>query len=174
MAWHKTSDGSFLDHSGKVLFFSKDRFVNDICLGRCCFICGAQPGSKVFNDEHVIPEWVLRKFNLFNRAITLPNGGTVKYGRFKVPCCQDCNSLMGRQIEERISKVVNAGPEAVQKHIAEGNGLEFFVWLGLISRSISRTGSFEYTTIFANRMTRSETCMTGRHCVICTALCGAL
>lgn len=39
---------------------------------------------------------------------------------------------MGRQIEERISKVVNAGPEAVQKHIAEGNGLEFFVWLGLI------------------------------------------
>lgn len=132
MAWHKTSDGSFLDHSGKVLFFSKDRFVNDICLGRCCFICGAQPGSKVFNDEHVIPEWVLRKFNLFNRTITLPNGGAVKYGRFKVPCCQDCNSLMGRQIEERISKVVNAGPEAVQKHIADGNGLEFFVWLGLI------------------------------------------
>jgi hypothetical protein len=84
MAWQKTPDGSFLDHSGKVLFFSIDRFVNDICLGRCCFICGAQPGSKVFNDEHVIPEWVLRKFDLFDRTITLPNGGTVKYGRFKV------------------------------------------------------------------------------------------
>jgi hypothetical protein len=33
---------------------------------------------------------------------------------------------------ERISKVINAGAEAVQKHIADGNGLEFFVWLALI------------------------------------------
>ena len=39
---------------------------------------------------------------------------------------------MGREIEERISGVVHAGPEAVQKHIEAGNGLEFFVWLGLI------------------------------------------
>ena len=132
MTWRKTPDGSFLDHTGNVLFFSKDRFVNDICLGRCCFICGARPGYRVFNDEHVIPEWILRRFNLFDRTITLPNGETVKYGRFKVPCCQNCNSLMGHRIEERISKVVNSGPEAVQKHIADGNGLEFFVWLGLI------------------------------------------
>lgn len=39
---------------------------------------------------------------------------------------------MGRQIEERISKVVNAGPDAVQNHIAAGHGLEMFVCLGLI------------------------------------------
>lgn len=132
MPWRKTADGSIEDEAGKVLFFSTTRFTNDICLGRCCFVCGAQPGSKVFNDEHVIPEWVLRKFDLFNRSITLPNNMTIKYDRFKVPCCQDCNSLMGRQIEERISKVVNAGPEAIRKHIADGNALEFFVWLGLI------------------------------------------
>src|SRR5258708_3051363 len=118
MAWHKTTDGSIEDDTGKVLFFSTERFVKDICLGRCCFICGAQPGSKLFNDEHIIPEWVLRKFSLFDRTITLPNDTTIKYSRFKVPCCQDCNSLMGWQIEERISKVVNAGPEAVQNHIA--------------------------------------------------------
>jgi hypothetical protein len=132
MAWHKTADGSIEDHTGKVLFFSKDRFVKDICLGHCCFICGAQPGSKVFNDEHVIPEWVLRKFGLFDRTINLPNGTTLKYARYKVPCCADCNSLMGRQVEERISKVVKAGPDAVQDHIRDGNGLEVFVWLGLI------------------------------------------
>ena len=132
MAWRKTADGSIEDEAGKVLFFSTTRFVNDICLGRCCFICGAEPGSKIFNDEHVIPEWVLRKFDLFNRTITLPNGMTVKYSRFKVPCCQDCNSLMGRQIEERISKVVNGDPDAITKHIADGDALEFFVWLGLI------------------------------------------
>ena len=80
----------------------------------------------------MIPEWVLRKFDLFDRTIGLPNHVTVKYGRYKVPCCADCNSLMGRQIEERINRVVNAGPEAVRNHISGGNGLEFFVWLGLI------------------------------------------
>jgi hypothetical protein len=132
MVWHRTKDGSIEDHAGKVLFFSKERFVTEICLGRCCFICGAEPGSKPFNDEHVIPVWVLRKFGLFDRPIGLPNGTTVKYGQYKVPCCAECNALMGREIEERISRVVNAGPEAVQKHIADGNGLEFFVWLGLI------------------------------------------
>ena len=132
MPWHKTADGSIEDHTGKVLFFSKDRFVNDICLGSCCFICGAQPGSKPFNDEHVIPDWILRKFDLFDRTITLPNATTIKYARYNVPCCAECNSLMGRQVEERISKVVNAGPDAVQNHIRDGNGLEVFVWLGLI------------------------------------------
>ena len=30
MPWHKTSDDSIEDHTGKVLFFSKDRFVADI------------------------------------------------------------------------------------------------------------------------------------------------
>jgi hypothetical protein len=110
MAWHRTKDDSVKDDSGKILFFSKERFVNDICLGRCCFICGAGPDSKPLNDEHVIPLWVLRKFNLFDRTIDLPNGTTVKYGQYKVPCCVDCNSLMGRKIEERISRVVNQGP----------------------------------------------------------------
>lgn len=132
MAWHKTKDGSIVDHTGKVIFFSKERFVTDICLGRCCFICGAQPDSKTFNDEHIIPDWLLRKFNLFDRTITLPNGNANRYDRYKVPCCQDCNSLMGEQIEERISKVVNAGPEAVRNHIAKQRSLEFFVWMGLI------------------------------------------
>ena len=91
MAWHKTLDGSIEDHTGKVIFFSTDRFVNDICLGRCCFICGAQPGSKIFNDEHVFPDWLLRKFSLFDRTITLPNGRTLRYDRNKIPCCQDAN-----------------------------------------------------------------------------------
>jgi hypothetical protein len=39
---------------------------------------------------------------------------------------------MGDQIETRISKVLNAGPDAVQKHVVDGNALELFVWMGLI------------------------------------------
>lgn len=110
---------------------------------------------EAVNNEHVIPEWVLRKFNLFDRALTLANGMTVKYGRYKVPCCEDCNSLMGLPIEERISKVVNAGPDAVQRHIANGNGL--------------RTGTFGSTSIAACQMTRSGISMTGKRYITCIA-----
>jgi hypothetical protein len=35
-----TEDGSIIDRVGKVIFFSAQRFVDDICLGNCCFICG--------------------------------------------------------------------------------------------------------------------------------------
>jgi len=46
--WTKTSDGTVLDRDGKVVFFSAERFVNDICLGACCFICGVAPGIVDF------------------------------------------------------------------------------------------------------------------------------
>ena len=76
MAWTKTSDGSIVDQDGKVIFFSTRRFIDDICIGNCCFICGAKPEEKQFDDEHVFPEWLLRRYNLFARTITLPNGET--------------------------------------------------------------------------------------------------
>jgi hypothetical protein len=85
MMWHITPDHSVVDETGKVIFFSTDRFVNDICLGNCCFICGAKPEDKPFNNEHVLPEWLLRRHNLFDKAITLPNGATVRYDRYTVP-----------------------------------------------------------------------------------------
>jgi hypothetical protein len=67
--WSRLDDGSVIDDNGKLIFFSTQRFVNDICLGHCCFICGAAPSSVPFNDEHVIPEWVLRRFGLFSKSI---------------------------------------------------------------------------------------------------------
>jgi hypothetical protein len=44
-----TQDGSITDRAGKVIFLSTQRFVDDICLGNCCFICGAKPEDKPFN-----------------------------------------------------------------------------------------------------------------------------
>ena len=77
--WTKTSDGSVVDQSGKVIFFSTERFVQDICLGNCCFICGAKPGEKDFNDEHILPAWLLRRYDLFSETIRLPNEVDVRY-----------------------------------------------------------------------------------------------
>jgi hypothetical protein len=54
-----THDGPIIDRAGKVIFLSAQRFVDDICLGNCCFICGAKPEDKPFNNEHILPVTLL-------------------------------------------------------------------------------------------------------------------
>ncbi len=130
--WTRTEDGSILDAQRKVIFFSNGRFVKDICLGDCCFICGASPQEKPFNNEHILPEWLLRRYDLFAKPITLPNRATMRYDRYTVPCCADCNSLMGDVVEKPISEVVQRGSDAINDFIANGNLLKIFVWMGLI------------------------------------------
>jgi len=130
--WRKDPDGSFLDSNNRVLWFSLERFVRDICLGHCCFICGASPDSVAFNDEHVIPEWILRRFNLFDDSITLPNGVRRRYDRYKVPCCAACNSLMGAVVETAISEACRDGINSLVPFVSSGNALKLFVWMGLL------------------------------------------
>jgi hypothetical protein len=130
--WLYTNDGSIVDGAGKVIYFSVERFVKDICLGSCCFICGADPAQKNFNNEHVVPEWVLRRYGLFDKRVTLPNGNTVRYDRYTVPCCAECNSAMGESIERPICEAVQSGQEAIFEFIASGHLLKLFVWMSLI------------------------------------------
>lgn len=130
--WTKTQDGSVIDQNGKVIYFSTERFVNDICLGDCCFVCGAEPDSKPFNDEHVLPYWILRKYNLFLKTITLPNLTTYRYDQYTTPCCVECNTLMGKVVEEPISEVVRAGSDAINDFACQGNLLKLYVWMSLI------------------------------------------
>ena len=130
--WTKTADGSIVDDAGSVIFFSTRRFVDDICLGDCCFICGARPGTKPFNDEHVVPDWILRRYSLHERWLALSNGQKFRYDRFKIPCCAECNSLMGHHIETPMSEIVRAGHSAFNDYAANGGLLNIFVWLGLI------------------------------------------
>jgi hypothetical protein len=130
--WTRDSTGSVVDQNGRVIWFSLERFVRDIALGNCCFVCGVSPNEALFNDEHVIPEWLLRRYNLFARTITLPNGETIRYDRYKVPCCATCNSLMGERLEAPISKVTAQGRQAVHRVLYTVSPLPFFVWLALI------------------------------------------
>jgi hypothetical protein len=96
--WRRTKDGSVVDDSGNVICFCLDRFVHDICLGDCCFVCGAKPGGVPVNDEHVIPVWILRRGDLLARSVTLPNGTTVRYDRYTVPCCTSRDTLIMGQV----------------------------------------------------------------------------
>lgn len=126
------NDGSIIDADGKILFFSLERFVNDIGKGDCCFICGKARSAGDFNDEHVMPEWVLRKYNLFSGTIGLKNEAKIRYDRYKVPCCIDCNSLMGRELEDPMSRIVAGGHEAVANHVTQNGAMLLFVWMAVI------------------------------------------
>jgi hypothetical protein len=77
----QTHDGSVLDRHGRVLYFSLERFIADIARGDCCFICGASPHDAAFNDEHVMPDWILRRYKLHDKSIGLPNEAGMKYSQ---------------------------------------------------------------------------------------------
>lgn len=80
----RTQDGSIVASDGRVLFFSAERFAKDICEGNCCFICGADPADTAFNDEHILPNWLLRRYKLHALEIGLPNGRTLRYVRHQM------------------------------------------------------------------------------------------
>lgn len=128
----RTADGSIVDENDKVIYFSADRFIDDICEGGCCLICGASPKVVKFDAEHVIPNWVLKKVGLHSQQIGLPNQAWRSYGTYTIPCCADCNRLMGSVFEDPISSLFARGREAIVEHLkSDGPGL-LFCWLSLI------------------------------------------
>jgi hypothetical protein len=132
MVFSKAEDGSVLDADGRVVLFGVERFVADIGEGECCFICGARPGTKVFNNEHVIPDWVLAKHQLHSSRISLPNDEDLAYGRYTIPCCQECNSRIAQVYERPIAELISAGYGAVRDHLLRHGPQLFFTWLALI------------------------------------------
>jgi len=133
--FHKEPDGTIIDDNGKIIFFSCERFVKDICQGECCFICGISPSATKFNNEHILPNWLLRHFGLQGKSLTLPNNTDFKYAKYTIPCCEGCNTLMGREIEEPIRELVVQGGEAVNDYLRKesqhGRHL-FSTWMALI------------------------------------------
>jgi len=130
--YYMTDDGSVVTRDGNVAYFSTERFKRDICAGECCFICGVHPGAADFNDEHVIPDWILRELNMHARRITLANGQTFRYDRYKVPCCAQCNSMLGERVEEPVSAIIKGGMPAVVAHLRQHGPWLLYIWLSLL------------------------------------------
>lgn len=126
-------DDAIVGEDGRVLLFRCERFVRDICQGDACFICGAWPEDTLFNDEHIVPNWILRRYGLFNREITLPTGERRRYSGYKVPCCERCNTLLGRTVETPVSKLLEGDFAAVSARLADDKARELlFVWVCLL------------------------------------------
>ncbi|EPL4465512.1 hypothetical protein MC862_001618 [Proteus mirabilis] len=127
----KIIDGNIVDEENKVLLFSKENFATKICEGKTCFICGDKYEKKDFNDEHVIPRWILKKFSLFEKTISLPNGKTFKYGKYKISCCKECNSLLGTGLEKKVSEGFGGDVNSSLSFFNENKEL-IFQWVCLL------------------------------------------
>jgi len=123
-----------IDSNGKVLLYSVDDFYTRIVVGDDCFICGASRDSKKFNDEHILPDWLLTKYELHNKWISLGNNANFQYGRYTVPCCEECNSNLGKQIETPISQLLKLPYSEICKAIStdQNNLILLYNWLLLI------------------------------------------
>lgn len=125
---------TIINNVGKTIFFSYDDFINKIVKGNCCFICGVSPESEDFNNEHVIPNWILSRYGLHDKFIYLPNGTKYKYGQYTIPCCTKCNSELGEKIEIPISLLLKKNYTEIIQEISLNPEIHklLFQWLSLI------------------------------------------
>jgi hypothetical protein len=127
-----SQDGSVFDQDRKLIYQSSERFRRDVGEGQVCFICSANPHDKSFNDEHVIPDWVLRECGLHDKTIVLANQKGYPYGRYKIPCCEECNSELGKRVEVPISELFKGGYEHFTDSIVKDTPWQVFHWICLI------------------------------------------
>lgn len=125
-------DGSIIDVNGNYLFVSYDKFINEVVRGECCFLCCSTSDKKEFNDEHIIPRWVLKRFDLYKSFITLKNFKKVRYDKYTLTCCAECNHFLGNDIETEISKATKDGLEGLLDYVEKHSTKKIFLWLSLV------------------------------------------
>ena len=60
-------------------------------------------GNETSSREHVIPQWLQRRFNLQEQTIVISNGTSLKYKHLVVPATQKENNKFG-EIEDRLAQ----------------------------------------------------------------------
>lgn len=124
-----TSDGSIKSSSGDYMFVSQDRFLQRVVNERACFIC-TEPITEEAK-EHIIPRWLQKHTSIYSDEITLPNGKRQRYDKYVVPCCKNCNGLLGKKLEDPIARVITRGYGAFSE-FAKNNPSAVFAWLNLL------------------------------------------
>lgn len=119
----------------KKMFVSLDEFKEKIIESDdYCFICLEHKTSKKFNDEHILPKWILKHFSLFNQKITLPNSSKFTYGQYVIPCCEECNLRLSEIYETPISVLLKRPFDEILEEINSNKDLlnKIYIWLALI------------------------------------------
>ena len=75
-----------------------------------CFLCG--DSKSAVTKEHVFPKWLLKKFNLWDKKLTLLNKTKLPYRLLTVPCCSSCNNGQLSSLENQIKTNIESGYQA--------------------------------------------------------------
>jgi hypothetical protein len=78
-----------------------------------CFLCSALLTDDNRTVEHVFPRWLQRDYDLWDQPLGLLNRTDISYRQLTIPCCEDCNGVWLKQIEDQVTKAVRSGPDAV-------------------------------------------------------------
>jgi hypothetical protein len=113
-------------------------FVEQVYDRNRCFVCGKGIQDVPITDEHVIPKWAQRRFNLWNQELGLLNGTSIRYRSLTLCCCRPCNNRALQPLEAEISQSTLGGPDAVRQL----GSLKIFLWLGKIFYGILRRESY--------------------------------
>lgn len=125
------AEGSITNARGQVRHFSQKAFVKLAGDPTRCFVCGIASPIRTFNNEHVIPDWLLRRFSLHSKRITLPNGYQTMYGRYTLRCCEACNGLLGERVEDVISRLFEDDAHSMVRSLS-GAATLLYQWLCLL------------------------------------------
>jgi len=125
------AEGSLTNARGEVRHFGRQAFVSLARDTNRCFVCGASNSYRTFNYEHVIPDWLLRRFSLHSRRITLPNGYQTMYGGYTLRCCASCNRVLGERVEDPISRVFEGDTHSTIRNLKRAPTL-LYQWLCLL------------------------------------------
>lgn len=126
------SKGSLVDLTGTVRHLSEEAFVAIARDSSRCFVCGVHESTAEFNGEHVVPDWVLRRFALHGKRVTLPNLTEIAYGRYRLRCCKPCNSLLGREVEEPAARLFAGDFLSFASGLATECNCLLYQWLCLL------------------------------------------
>lgn len=125
-------DGSLVDARGRVRHFGRPAFEKLAGDLDRCFVCGVDRAVVDFNDEHVVPDWLLRRFDLHSRRIILPNGQQQLYGRYTLRCCTPCNTLLGARLETPVSQLFTDDTFSTVKNLRAADPTLIYGWLCLV------------------------------------------
>ena len=118
---------------GRLLFLGMRSFTEKVLASRGCFVCGSTNSlSRPVNNEHVIPDWLIRHAGLSNEVLVLANGHEVKYGRYKLAICVKCNSDLAASYEDKISPKIKEGYESFKAFFESGGYTLTYQWLCLL------------------------------------------
>ncbi|MEW4453322.1 hypothetical protein AB1L30_11645 [Bremerella sp. JC817] len=93
-----------------------------------CFICAKELNASNRADEHIIPAWMQRQFNLWNQELVLLNRTSIQYRRLVIPCCIQCNTDRFAPLEGRIRTAVQNGINVARRL----SHFDIYKWLAKI------------------------------------------